>query len=86
MKLFPEIILAFTLSDMHLEILNKEQQDLLPFIKKYSKKYYLVGGTAVALHIGHRVSIDYDLFTAGNVNALSIKKQVAAASPGLFFF
>jgi hypothetical protein len=61
---------------MHLEILSTEQHDLLPFIKKYSKNYYLVGGTAIALHIGHRASIDFDLFTATDVNSLSIKKQV----------
>lgn len=59
---------------MHLEILGKEQKELLSFIKKYSNKYYLVGGTAVALHIGHRTSIDYDLFTFDEVNVLTIKK------------
>ena len=64
---------------MHLEILNKEQLDLLPFIKKYMKSYYLVGGTAIALYIGHRRSIDYDLFTEDGVNVLSIKKQVAVS-------
>ena len=64
---------------MHLEILNKEQKDLLPFIKKYTPKYYLVGGTAIALHIGHRASIDFDLFTDGNVNSVSIKKQVSGS-------
>ena len=61
---------------MHLEILNKEQHDLLPFIKKYSKNYYLAGGTAIALHLGHRVSFDFDLFTESKVNLVSLKKQV----------
>lgn len=64
---------------MHLEILSREQVDLLDFIKKYAKQYYLVGGTAIALHIGHRKSIDYDLFTEGKVNTLAIKKQVSSA-------
>ena len=76
MKKSPETILPFILRNMHLEILTKEQHALLPFIKKYAKNYYLVGGTAIALHIGHRSSIDFDLFTDANVNALSIKKQV----------
>ena len=76
MKQFPETILPFILRSMHLEILTKGQHDLLPFIKKYSKNYYLVGGTAIALHIGHRGSIDFDLFTDTKVNAVSIKKQV----------
>ena len=61
---------------MHLEILSPEQAAILPFIKKYVKPYYLVGGTAVALHIGHRRSIDFDLFTDGKVNVILLKKQV----------
>ena len=27
------------------------------------KDFYLVGGTALALHYGHRLSVDIDLFT-----------------------
>ena len=79
MNLFPEIISAFIFQNMHLEILNREQADLLPFIKKYLKQYYLVGGTAIALHIGHRRSIDFDLFTEGKVAFLTLKKQVSAS-------
>lgn len=63
---------------MHLEILNREQAELLPFLKKYKKQYYLVEGTAIALHIGHRKSIDFDLFTEGKVCTQTLKKQVAA--------
>jgi hypothetical protein len=47
---------------MHKEILSNEQIKLLPLVKKISREFYLVGGTAVALHIGHRRSIDFDLF------------------------
>lgn len=79
MNPFHEITSAFILENMHLEILNEEQVELLPFIKKYIKQYYLVGGTAIALHIGHRRSIDYDLFTEESVKVLGIKKQVAAS-------
>jgi len=46
---------------MHSEILTNEQSELLPLIKLFSKDYHLVGGTAIALHIGHRRSIDFDL-------------------------
>ncbi len=79
MKQSQGITLAFILKNMHLEILDKEQIELLPFIKKYAKAYYLVGGTAIALHIGHRRSIDYDLFTQDKVNVLRIKKQVSVS-------
>lgn len=47
---------------MHLEILSQEQKELLPIISQFKREYYLVGGTAIALHIGHRESIDFDLF------------------------
>ena len=59
---------------MYLDILDKNQQELLPLIKQFSKNYYLVGGTAIALQIGHRRSIDFDLFTAKTVNKLRIKR------------
>ena len=48
---------------MHKEILTKEQLELLPLLKIFSKDFGLVGGTAVAFHLGHRRSIDFDLFT-----------------------
>jgi hypothetical protein len=47
---------------MHLEILSKEQVELLTFIEKFKSRFYLVGGTAIALQIGHRQSIDFGLF------------------------
>lgn len=62
---------------MHPEILNTGQQALLPFLKQYSKKYYLVGGTALALHIGHRESLDFDLFTETIPSFTTIKKEIS---------
>lgn len=47
---------------MHLEILNNEQKELLPILSQFKREYYLVGGTGIALHNGHRESIDFDLF------------------------
>jgi hypothetical protein len=48
---------------MHIEIFDKNQAGLLPYIKTFQRSFYLVGGTAVALHLGHRRSIDFDLFS-----------------------
>src|SRR3989338_354861 len=45
------------------KILTEEQIELLPLVKKFSDAFYLVGGTAVALQLGHRRSIDFDLFS-----------------------
>jgi len=53
---------------MRNDILTDEQQQLLPLIGLFSKEYYLVGGTAIALYIGHRRSVDFDLFTPGEIN------------------
>jgi hypothetical protein len=53
---------------MHKEILSEKQQELLPLIRQFNREYYLAGGTAVALYIGHRRSIDYDLFKFSSVN------------------
>ena len=53
---------------MHEEILSEKQKELLPLIRQFSREYYLAGGTAVALHIGHRRSIDFDLFKFSSLN------------------
>ena len=62
---------------MHLEILTKEQEELLPLVKMFSSEFGLVGGTAIALQLGHRESIDFDLFKNGNINILKIRKRVS---------
>ncbi|MBW6482160.1 MAG: nucleotidyl transferase AbiEii/AbiGii toxin family protein [Vicingaceae bacterium] len=49
-------------------MLSQSQLDLLPLIKQYKSDYYLVGGTAIALLLGHRESIDFDLFTFKDKN------------------
>lgn len=47
---------------MHTEILSIEQQSLLSWVKQFKREFYLVGGTAISLYLGHRKSIDFDLF------------------------
>ncbi|MBQ9469712.1 MAG: nucleotidyl transferase AbiEii/AbiGii toxin family protein [Bacteroidales bacterium] len=37
-------------------------------MSKFIREYYLVGGTAISLYIGHRRSIDFDLFKASAIN------------------
>jgi hypothetical protein len=61
---------------MHLNILSAQQDKLLSFISNFRRNYYLVGGTAIALHIGHRRSIDYDLFTDKTLNKSLIRKKI----------
>ena len=58
---------------MHPEILTKEQSELLPLVKAFKKDFYLVGGTAIALHLGHRRSIDFDLFSPKSLKRRNLK-------------
>ncbi len=61
---------------MHKEILSKEQIDLLPLVRSFSKGFGLVGGTAIALYLGHRRSIDFDLFTGKEFDNLKLRKKI----------
>lgn len=61
---------------MHPEILSPEQRSLIPLVRHYSRKFILVGGTAIALQIGHRKSIDFDLFTNERLNLTQIKSYL----------
>jgi hypothetical protein len=70
---------------MHIEILSKEQNDLLSLVSKFKREYYLVGGTAIALHIGHRESIDFDLFKLADLRKNDIYKKVIASKFGYKF-
>ncbi len=61
---------------MHLEILNSAQIDLLPILSQFKREYYLVGGTAIALHIGHRESIDFDLFKQKDIRKKDVYSKL----------
>ena len=61
---------------MHNQILTKHQVELLPYFKAFNRSFYLVGGTAIALHIGHRRSIDFDLFTLSKLRKTEIRKKL----------
>lgn len=47
---------------MYPEALPDKGKRLLVYLKQF-KDFYLAGGTAVALQIGHRISVDFDLFS-----------------------
>ena len=61
---------------MHFNILNEDQQKLLPLLSKFKREYFMVGGTSIALHIGHRMSIDFDLFKNGTIKPKAITKKI----------
>ena len=64
---------------MHDEVLNEAQQKLLPLMAQFRREYYLVGGTAIALHIGHRRSVDFDMFKQTVLNHKRNLDRIAAS-------
>lgn len=64
---------------LHREVLTKEQEGLLHLVKLFNKDFGLVGGTAIALHIGHRESIDFDLFSLSEFENHKIRAKITRA-------
>jgi hypothetical protein len=57
-------------------ILPKSQQEIWPLLAPAPRlSFVLYGGTAVALHLGHRRSIDFDFFKSEPLN----KKEIEAS-------
>jgi len=51
---------------MHREVLTKRGAELFGFLGRFDD-FYLAGGTGLALQLGHRVSVDFDLFIDGAI-------------------
>jgi hypothetical protein len=58
------------------QILTECQVELLPLVKKFSDGFGLVGGTAAALQLGHRRSVDFDLFSEDDFDNNAILRKV----------
>ena len=58
---------------MKIEVLKSRQQEIFPYLRDF-KEFVLVGGTALALQMGHRVSVDFDLFTENDLSARLLSK------------
>lgn len=63
---------------LHLDILPEQQRALLDILAEqvWIEPFYLAGGTSLALHIGHRQSIDFDFFTQEDFRTRDIIKHV----------
>ena len=61
---------------MYWDVLSKKQVNLLKklgFLKKYG--FYLAGGTALALQINHRTSVDFDFYTEKEFNSRRLREE-----------
>lgn len=51
------------MAPLHLEVLTPEARVLWPTLKECGTQYYLASGTALALQLNHRQSLDFDFFS-----------------------
>ena len=65
---------------MHSETIDAKTKCVLDKIVMagISSDFYLAGGTALAIHLGHRMSIDLDFFTRGNFSIADLKKKLSS--------
>ena len=61
---------------MFYNILDKKRKNILPFLKNFKSDFYLAGGTALALQIGHRDSIDFDFFAPQDIDTKKLFEKI----------
>jgi hypothetical protein len=61
----------------HLEILPPPQRRLWNELSEVSREFVLYGGTALALHLGHRSSVDFDLFGGRALDLSQIEQGIS---------
>lgn len=63
---------------MFYTILDVKRITLLPLLKHFKDRFYLAGGTALALQLGHRDSVDFDFFTQKDIDTKKLFEQLRA--------
>ncbi len=68
---------------LHLNTISEKMSTVLDELmgSPWVNQYVLVGGTALSLQLGHRKSIDLDLFTTKNYDPVLIKKNIHKSYP-----
>lgn len=61
-----------------LAILPPEQRRLWPELKGIPRNFVLYGGTAIALHLGHRQSVDFDFFAFEDIATAALLDTIPA--------
>ena len=59
-----------------LDVLPPAQQALWPELARLPKGFVLYGGTALALRLGHRRSVDFDFFTHDALDHHALERQL----------
>ncbi len=61
---------------LHPDILPKSQQEVWGDLKQIPSHFVLYGGTALALRFGHRISVDFDLFSSSAFDPLILRETL----------
>jgi hypothetical protein len=64
----------------HLEILPPPQRKLWSELSEVSREFVLYGGTALALHLGHRSSVDFDFFGSRALDLSQVEQGISFLS------
>ena len=64
---------------MFYNVLDKKRQNILPLLASFKKEFYLAGGTALALQLGHRSSVDFDYFTNKDIDTDKVLSEIKVA-------
>ena len=72
------VVEAEILIDPHWEAITPAMREVLRFIgqRDSARRFYLAGGTALALRLGHRRSVDLDFFSETDFELMTIESMV----------
>lgn len=62
------------ISNIHLELLDKERLEVLGKLTPLAVDFILGGGTALALQLAHRKSFDFDFFSSSQISEKLLEK------------
>ena len=71
-----EKVLKNKSKSMFYSILDEQRKEILPLLKNFKGDFYLAGGTALALQLGHRDSVDFDFFSSNDIDTVELFERL----------
>ncbi len=65
------------MSKIHLELLSDARRKVFATLRNFARYGYLAGGTALALQLNHRKSVDFDVFVQKPIGT-SLRREIKA--------
>jgi hypothetical protein len=62
--------------NLKLEVLPAPQKEIWTQLNQIPSEFTLYGGTAIALYLGHRESVDFDFFCFNNIDVEKIQQDI----------